>query len=55
MKLRYEIQANSAGEARSIAENKAHSEGWTLLTGVYVYPTGDAYTYSVEVYAGSQR
>lgn len=51
MKLRYEIQANNSSEARRSAERRARSEGWSDLTGTYVYPTGDIYTYIVEIFA----
>lgn len=51
MKLRYEIQANTGNEARRTAESRARAEGWKTITGTYVYPTGDVYSYVVEVFA----
>lgn len=51
MKLQYDIQANNISEARRAAESRAHAEGWTIITGTYVYPTDSVYNYVVEIYA----
>ena len=55
MILKYDVRANSAGEARSVAQNRAHAEGWTIITGTYVYPTSNIYEFTVEIYAGGQK
>jgi hypothetical protein len=54
MQTTYTVSANSAGEARTIATNRAQADGWKLITSVYVTPVTIT-TFNVTITTGGLK